>query len=257
MKKELSILLVIHNEENILDNCLSKLEFADEIVIILDKCTDNSKNICLKYTKNIYEGSWSVEGERRNYGISMCSKDWILEIDADELISEDLGAEIIQNINNNTDNNFYNIKVDNYIGQKLVKYGWGATFGRGGVSCLFMKGFKIWGNQRVHPEIKFIGKEGPALKYTIEHKFVSNISDLFEKFNSWTHLKALDLIDSNQIHKESFFKNIRRVFTRFLKNYYKRKGHREGKIGFLIAMFAGLFPLVSYLRAKIYLSGLK
>ena len=151
----------------------------------------------------------------------------------------------------------HNIKVDNYIGNKLVKYGWGATFGRGGVSCLFKKGYKVWGDQRVHPKIKFIGKEGPALKNTIEHRFVSNISGLFEKFNSWTHLKALDLIDSNQIYNESLLKNIRRVFTRFLKNFYKRKGHREGKIGFLISMFAGLFPLVSYLRAKIYLSGFK
>ena len=257
MKKELSILLVIHNEEKILEECLNKLNFADEIIIILDNCTDNSKNICLKYTNNIHEGSWDIEGQRRNYGISKCTKEWILEIDADEHINKKLSLEIIDVISQKSANNFYNIKVDNYIGEKLVKFGWGATFGRGGVSCLFMQGHKIWGNQRVHPEIKFIGKEGPALKYTIEHKFVSNISDLFEKFNSWTHLKALDLIDSNQIHKESFFKNIRRVFTRFLKNYYKRKGHREGKIGFLIAMFAGLFPLVSYLRAKIYLSGFK
>ena len=52
MKKELSILLVIHNEEKILEECLNKLNFADEIIIILDNCTDNSKNICLKYTKS-------------------------------------------------------------------------------------------------------------------------------------------------------------------------------------------------------------
>ena len=70
----------------------------------------------------------------------------ILEIDADEIISEDLGAEIINNINN-SDTNFYNIKVDNYIGQKLVKYGWGATFGRGGVLFIHER-IKIWGNQR-------------------------------------------------------------------------------------------------------------
>ncbi len=257
MKKELSILLVIHNEEKILEECLNKLNFADEIIIILDKCIDNSKNICLKYTKKIYEGSWDIEGQRRNFGISKCTKEWILEIDADELISQSLSQEIGEVLNKYSEYNFYNIKVDNYIGNKLVKYGWGATFGRGGVSCLFKKGYKVWGDQRVHPKIKFIGKEGPALKNTIEHRFVSNISGLFEKFNSWTHLKALDLIDSNQIYNESLLKNIRRVFTRFLKNFYKRKGHREGKIGFLISMFAGLFPLVSYLRAKIYLSGFK
>ena len=139
----------------------------------------------------------------------------------------------------------------------MVKYGWGSTFGRGGVNCLFQKGFKIWGYQRVHPEITLKGKEGPALRKTIKHQFVENISGLFEKFNHWTHLKALDLIDSQKIHNETLFRNIRRVFTRFLKNYFKRKGKEEGLMGFLISLFAGLFPLVSYLRAKIYQSGIK
>ena len=90
MKKELSILIVIHNEENILEECLNKLNFADEIIIILDKCIDNSKNICLKYTKKIYEGSWDIEGQRRNFGISKCTKEWILEIDADEHVTKGL-----------------------------------------------------------------------------------------------------------------------------------------------------------------------
>ena len=105
--------------------------------------------------------------------------------------------------------------------------------------------------------LEAIVEEGPALKNTIKHHFVENISGLFEKFNHWTHLKALDLIDSKKINNENLLRNIRRVFTRFLKNYYKRRGKEEGLMGFLISLFAGLFPLVSFLRAKIYQSGIK
>lgn len=257
MKKELSVLIVAHNEENIIRSCLSRLDFADEIVVILDNCTDATEEISKSFTNKIYQGSWEIEGDRRNFGISKCSSEWILEIDSDELISNELAIEILDMIKKNVHHSYFNIKVDNYIGSKLIKYGWGSTFGRGGVNCLFKKDSKIWGSQRVHPEIFFKGKAGPDLINTIEHRFVSDVSGLFLKFNQWTHLKALDLIESKKIDNESLLKNIRRVFTRFLKNYHKRKGKKEGQIGFLIALFAGLFPLVSFLRAKIYLSGIK
>jgi len=250
MKKTLSALIMVHNEEAILELCLKKLIFCDEIVIVLDKSIDKSKKIAEKFTKNIFEGSWEYEGERRNFGIKKCTSDWILEVDSDEHISKDLANEIRKNINKKSEFNNYHIKINNYIGTKLVKYGWGGTFGRGGVTCLFKKGTKVWGKQRVHPQINFVGKFGPNLINPIDHYFVENISDLFSKFDKWTYLKSLDLIDS-KLNNEKLLKNIRRVVSRFLKNYYKRKGYKEGKLGFLIALFAGLFPIFSYLRAEI------
>ena len=60
---------MVHNEEAILESCLKKLIFCDEIVIVLDKSKDKSKKIAEKFTKNIFEGSWEYEGERRNLGI--------------------------------------------------------------------------------------------------------------------------------------------------------------------------------------------
>ena len=65
----LSVLIIVCNEEKQLKECLETVKFADEIVIILDKCKDKSKIIAKKYTNKIYEGSWDIEGNRRNYGI--------------------------------------------------------------------------------------------------------------------------------------------------------------------------------------------
>lgn len=249
MKTKISALVIVHNEENILSSCLEKLHFCNEIVIILDKCSDQSKNIASNYTHLIYEGSWQYEGDRRNFGIEKCKSNWIIEIDTDEHISKSLANEILEKINNNNDYDNYHIKINNYIGNKLVKNGWGGSFGRGGVTCLFKKGTKKWGRQRVHPEINLSGKFGPNLINPINHYFVNNVTELITKFNHWSYLKSLDINESNK--KETLRRNIRRVFSRFLKNYFKRKGYREGEIGFLISLLAGLFPLVSYLRAQI------
>ena len=50
----------------------------------------------MKYTNKIFSGSWTCEGQRRNYGIKKCSSEWILEIDADEIISKNLKKEILK-----------------------------------------------------------------------------------------------------------------------------------------------------------------
>ena len=74
-------------------NTLDSLSFADEIVIILDRSTDQTRQKSNDYTKKIYEGSWISEVKRRNYGISKCSSEWILEVDADEVINKNLRFE--------------------------------------------------------------------------------------------------------------------------------------------------------------------
>ena len=92
----LSALVVIHNEEARLDACLERLAFADEIVVVLDKCTDASRDIAARYTDRVVEGAWEIEGERRNLGIDFCRGEWILEVDADEWITPELAREVRQ-----------------------------------------------------------------------------------------------------------------------------------------------------------------
>ena len=106
-------------------SCLSKLKLADEIFVILDKTTDNSKKIALNYTKKNFEGSWELEGKRRNFGLKKCLGDWILEIDADEHVPDILFLEIRDKIKN-AEPGYFLIPFDNYVGGRKVTYGWGA-----------------------------------------------------------------------------------------------------------------------------------
>ena len=71
-----------------------RLGFADEIVVLLDRCTDRSREIAARFTDRIVEGAWAREGPRRQPGSTACRGDWILEIDADERVRPNLAAEI-------------------------------------------------------------------------------------------------------------------------------------------------------------------
>ncbi|TAN47389.1 MAG: glycosyltransferase family 2 protein, partial [Rhodospirillales bacterium] len=65
----LSAVVSVKNEERQLAACLERLKFAGEIVVLLDKCTDRSKEIALAFTERVVEGDWAKEGERRNAAI--------------------------------------------------------------------------------------------------------------------------------------------------------------------------------------------
>ena len=242
-----SALIVTHNQAPLLEDCLKSVSFVDEIVIVLDKCTDASKSIAERYTKHIIEGAWELEGDRRNLGIQACSSTWILEIDTDERVSASLAVEIKSAIASCKTPAYFLIPFDNYIGNTLVKCGWGCSWGVGSAVRLFSKGAKIWGAQLVHPKLALHG-EKKILSHAITHYAFKDITDMIQKFNTYTSKRALDLMQQNV--EDTLAHNIRRFFSRFYKCYCRRKGYKEGSYGLLNAIFAGLFPLVSFLKAK-------
>jgi glycosyltransferase involved in cell wall biosynthesis len=244
----LSALVVAHNEEAQLSECLSRLDFADELVVVLDRCTDRSRDIALEFTRHIVEGTWEREGPRRHAGIDSCAGAWIVEIDADERVSPELAAEI-RAVVTASDASWHLIPVDNYIGDRLVRWGWGASFGKSAYAGLFRKGAKEWGGERVHPRLKLSGAQGPALGYRLEHRVDRNISEMLQRLDRYTTLHARDLRDSGDIG--SYGHNLRRIASRFWKCYVARRGYREGPYGFAIALCAGLYPILSYLKARL------
>jgi len=245
--RRLSALVVAHNEEAQLDDCLSRLGFADELVVVLDKCTDGSKAIAGRHGAKLVEGSWELEGPRRNAGIDACTGDWVVEVDADERVMPDLAAELRRTADSAAPGHFL-IPFDNYVGTRLVRYGWGAAFGVSAAPRLFARGHKRWGEERVHPSLDLKGPRG-RLENRMVHYVDRNISDMLRRLDRYTSARARDLRDSGDIG--SYGHNIRRIFSRFYKCYVSRKGYREGPYGFLIALCAGLYPILSYLKARL------
>lgn len=245
--KSLTALVVAHNEEHNLADCLDSLKFADEIVVVLDKCTDSSKDIAARYSDKLIEGSWEIEGPRRHAGIDACTCDWILEVDADERVSPELAAEMMEKIQTAPFGHFL-IPYDNYVGERLVRYGWGASWGVSATVRLYTQGAKMWGEQRIHPGVQLKG-ERMWLENRMIHYVDRDISDMIHRLDRYSTARANDLRASGKIG--SLANNIRRLFSRFFKCFIGRKGYREGLYGFLIALMAGLFPLLSYLKAKL------
>jgi glycosyltransferase involved in cell wall biosynthesis len=244
----LSAVVVVRDEEGQLIDCLSCLGFADEIVVVLDRCLDRSREIARGFTDRLIEGAWEREGPRRHAGIDACRGDWILEIDADERVPPQLADEI-QQVVATSPAAWHLVRIDNFIGERLVRWGWGASFGRSAHAALYRKGAKQWGEQRVHPALSMSGEQGSTLASPIHHYVDRNISEMLRRLDRYSSARAQDLRDSGDIG--SYGQNIRRIPSRFWKCYVGRGGYREREWGFLIALCAALYPILSYLKARL------
>lgn len=250
----LSALVVARNEAARLPACLAALGFADEVVVVLDRSTDASAGIAQAAGAKLLEGAWSLEGERRNAGIAACNGDWILEVDADERVPSELGGEIRALIAR-SDSAFHRVRIDNYVGDRLILHGWGGSFGTTLKPILFRRGAKHWRPQRVHPGLDWTAPHGMTLEgerlttHGIRHEVDRDISDMLRRLDRYSSAKASDLLDQGEIG--SLADNVRRFISRTFKCYVARKGYKEGGWGLLIALCAGLFPLLSHLKARL------
>jgi glycosyltransferase involved in cell wall biosynthesis len=249
---KISAVIVAHNEEKKIADCLRSLSFADEIVVVLDKCTDQTKKIVLEFTNKIIEGSWKIEGARRNVALNSVSHEWIFEIDADERVSPELAQEILA-IKNSPPCAVI-VPIANYIGKRHVKYGWLRTLCVLSRQTLTYKGLKKYHEDKeVHPTCDL----GAKIKYfqnPIIHLVDEDISDFIARFNRYTKWRANDMISKNKIKCAGLFKVIVNFKLRFIKSFFFKKGYKEGALGVLIAILAGLYPLVSSLKAQEKLS---
>jgi glycosyltransferase involved in cell wall biosynthesis len=245
----LSALIVARNEAERLPDCLASVAFADEVVVVLDRTTDASAEIARAAGARVLEGAWDLEGDRRNTGIAACTGDWVLEVDADERVSGDLAAAVRRTIATSA-HAWHQVPVDNYVGDRLLRFGWAGSFGTTSVPRLFRRGAKTWRAQRVHPGLDWTGKEGPKVtEGALVHLVDRDISDMLRRLDKYSSAKAADLIAQGDIG--SLASNLRRFVSRAFKSYVSRKGYREGAWGVVLAFCTGAFPLLSYLKARL------
>ena len=244
--EKLSLLIVAHNEERQIEQCIASGKFADEIVVLLDRSDDSTAEIAARAGAKVIAGNWPDEGDRRTAGIGACTGDWILELDADERVSPMLADEVKAAIRSgNAD--YYLIPFRNYVGGKWVRYGWGAYNGVSAKASLFRRGAKRWFGGTVHPAISLEGRK-EWMSGHIDHFVDADLSAMYERLNRYSSAAAADAVAQRRIPRPST--TARRIFSRFLKSYWQRKGYREGWRGIALAVFSALYPVLTHLKIR-------
>lgn len=157
----ISAIIIAKNEENMIEDCLKSVAWADEIIVVDSGSEDGTLKIAKKYTNKVIEISSDDFSQLRDKGRKEASGDWLLYVDADERVPAPLKDEILKITQNDEAGGVYAICRNNiYLGKRLKHGGWGDDK----VIRLFRKSHLIKWQGRLHEQPEFSGE----LKYTRE-----------------------------------------------------------------------------------------
>ncbi|MFH1360923.1 MAG: glycosyltransferase family 2 protein [Candidatus Omnitrophota bacterium] len=240
-KIPVSVVVITKNEEENIRTCLESVHgWVDETVIVDDESTDRTVELAREFTDKIFHRKMENEGIHRNWAHQQTRNEWILSLDADESVTEELKQSIIQTIPN-TEVDAFNIKSRNFLGDYWIRYG-GWYFGK---LKMFKKSLFRYEEVEVHPRVFFQGKAGD-LEGDLIHKLANNFEQFLGSLNRQTTLEARKWILTNR--KMTFGKAMWRAVDRFPRRYFRKKGRKDGFIGFMMAFFDSLYQIMSYAK---------
>ena len=123
----LSVVIVCKNEADVIGRTLQSVQSLTDDTILYDNgSSDGTQDIARTYNAKVFEGSWEGFGKTKKRGVELARYDWVLSIDADEVIDEDLKQSLLD-LNLSNENFVYEIGFKNFFGTKQLKYGeWGS-----------------------------------------------------------------------------------------------------------------------------------
>jgi glycosyltransferase involved in cell wall biosynthesis len=245
---KLSALVCTHNDEARLADCLRRLDFCDEVVVVADRCTDRSQEIARQFGARVIDGIFPLESQRKAAGVSACLGEWVLEVEPDEQVAAPLAYEVRAAIHGRPGGDWFDVPIDNFVGQTLVRRGWGAGLGEVAAPRLYRRRVKRWTARRVEPAAILDGRFAGALETPLTRHADPDVGHMVARLNRQTALRAQDLADAGD--GGGLFGDLLGALGRFWTCYIWRQGVREGELGFLIALLAGLDAVLSGLRAR-------
>jgi len=226
------VAIIARNEEARIGECLESVRWADEIVVVDTGSVDRTVEICHKYTPHVVSRPWDGYAPAKNAALRLAGGDWILSLDADERVSDELRQEIeaLQHRPLVTLAAGYAIPRRNYLWGQWLRYG--GLFPDYQLR-LFKRGLGGFKARRVHESIVVDGRV-ERLQHPIQHYSYQGIGDVVQRLERYADLAALDLRDQGQPCRISAL--IMRPIGRFLRNYVLKQGFRDGIPGLIMAV---------------------
>lgn len=232
IKPLLSVAMIAFNEERIIEKTLSAVHnWVDEIVLVDSFSTDKTTDIAECFNVSLYKEKWQGYSKQKNFAISKCKGMWILVLDADEVITEELRKEILESLKNPGDKTGFKIKRKLFIGKKWIRLGgyypdYQLRLFKNDAGAHFKK-------REVHESISLEGNIG-CLQNPLEHYAYPNLKAYIKALDKYAELASVEI--KNKKYKLPFL----RALWAFVFRYIFRLGFLEGELGFdMVKAYSG------------------
>jgi len=245
-QKKITALIITFNEIGYIENCLKSIAFADEIVVVDSYSTDGTYEYLLQQTNvRVIQHPFKNYTAQKSFTLNQASNDWVIFVDADEVISSELRKEILQTVNDNPKHEAYWFRRKFMFQQKRLRFsGWQTDKNY----RLFRKSKVQFSDKRiVHETLEVDGTSG-ILKKKLTHYCYRNYSNYKAKMLSYGRMKAIEDIQKGKSF--NFFLMMAKPTFTFFYNYIVRLGFLDGMKGIIICHLNALGDLERYVELR-------
>lgn len=245
-KEQLTALVITFNEIGYIEKCIESVSFADEIIVVDSFSTDGTYEFLKDHPKvKVIQNPFVNFTAQKSFALKQATNDWVLFLDADEIVSDALQNEITETVASDTDiSAFWFYRQFMFQNEKLNYSGWQTDKNY----RLFRKSKAVFSDCKiVHETLDVDGTSG-ILKEKLTHYCYKNYEDYKGKMLKYGRLKAIE-----SFYKEKKFSYVMMVLKtswKFFNHYILRLGILDGKKGFIICYLNSLGVLERYNELK-------
>ena len=226
----LSIVIITRNESANIADCLKSVSWADEIVVVDSGSTDNTVEICREYGCKVLEADWPGFGPQKNRALAMATQPWVLSIDADERVTPELKAELLEMMNNDEGFAGFEIpRLSSFCGRFIEHSGWRPDY----VLRLFKRDKAIFSDDLVHEKVLIEGRS-KKLKSSLIHYTYTSLDQVIDKMNQYSQLSAQSKFEKGE--RSTVRKAVLKGIFAFVRTYILRAGFLDGSHGLMLAI---------------------
>lgn len=230
----ISALILAKNEAENLPGCLASVAWADEVIVVVDRASqDQTQAIAEQTADRVEVRTFDDFASQRNAALALASGDWVFAIDADERASPEL-AEEIRRVTADPDRTHNGFRVP--IRSVIL----GRSFSYSGTQHdlplrLFRRDAGRWVGA-VHETVALEGTAG-TLSQVLQHRTIPDMQTFLRKVNEYTSLEAIKFEREDRPYRGT--ESALRPFWTFAKLYLGKQGFRDGLEGFVFCALSG------------------
>ena len=244
----LSVCSVSYNEEWIIADTLNAVkDIADEMLLVDSGSTDKTREIATALGAKVFvEKPYKGCGLQKNEAIERATSDWILFLDADEVVTPELKAEIVRIIQLPDAADIYKVRFQSYCFGRLIKHGGWSAFYK---IRLFKNGAGKFSHHIIHSYFETIPNARiEKIEENIRHYTYKDMTHYISKNNRYTNEKAAMLFNSGV--KPKVIKLIFSPVIRFIKSYFFKLGFLDGVDGLVMSILGSWYAVLQFLKLR-------
>jgi glycosyltransferase involved in cell wall biosynthesis len=245
MNPPVSACIVCFNEKDNIKKCLESVKWCDEIIVVDSGSTDGTVEICRQYTDKVHHNKWPGFVAQKNHALSLASNDWVLSLDADEYLSDELQTEIKsiwEKGETTVHAGFYAPRKTFYLGRWILHGGWYPDY----KLRLWKKILGKWDGIDPHDRVALSQGNTLKLNNPIIHNNYIDLSDQLSTVNKFSSTAAEALIKEGKSF--SFINLVFRPPIKFIENYFFKLGFLDGMAGLIIAVNSAFYVFNKYAK---------